>query len=66
MHVGLLIYGSLDIISGGFIYDRHLVRYLREAGDRVDVISSPLAPLWLKPAGQPELRAPPPANAGRL
>ncbi len=41
MHVGLLIYGSLDIISGGFIYDRHLVRYLREAGDRVDVISLP-------------------------
>ena len=41
MHVGLLIYGSLDTISGGFIYDRHLVRYLREAGDRVDVISLP-------------------------
>ena len=41
MHVGLLIYGSLDIISGGFIYDRHLVRYLREAGDKVDVISLP-------------------------
>ena len=41
MHVGLLIYGSLDIVSGGFIYDRNLVRYLREAGDRVDVISLP-------------------------
>ncbi len=41
MHVGLLIYGSLDTISGGFIYDRHLVRYLREAGDRVEVISLP-------------------------
>jgi len=41
VHVGLLIYGSLDIISGGFIYDRNLVRYLREAGDRVDVISLP-------------------------
>ena len=44
MHVGLLIYGSLDTISGGFIYDRHLVRYLREAGDRVDVISLPWRP----------------------
>jgi glycosyltransferase involved in cell wall biosynthesis len=39
--VGLLIYGSLDTVSGGFIYDRHLVRYLREAGDRVEVISLP-------------------------
>ena len=47
MHVGLLIYGSLDIISGGFIYDRHLVRYLREAGDRVDVISLPWRPYGL-------------------
>jgi glycosyltransferase involved in cell wall biosynthesis len=41
VHVGLLIYGSLDTISGGFIYDRNLVRYLREAGDRVEVISLP-------------------------
>ena len=41
MHVGLLIYGSLTTISGGFIYDRNLVRYLREAGDRVEVISLP-------------------------
>jgi glycosyltransferase involved in cell wall biosynthesis len=41
VHVGLLIYGNLDIVSGGFLYDRHLVRYLREAGDRVDVISLP-------------------------
>jgi glycosyltransferase involved in cell wall biosynthesis len=41
VHVGLLIYGSLDTISGGFIYDRHLVRYLREQGDRVDVIGLP-------------------------
>jgi len=39
VHVGLLIYGSLDTVSGGFIYDRNLVRYLREAGDRVDVVS---------------------------
>jgi glycosyltransferase involved in cell wall biosynthesis len=41
VHVGLLIYGSLDTVSGGFIYDRNLVRYLRQAGDRVDVISLP-------------------------
>ena len=47
MHVGLLIYGSLDTVSGGFIYDRNLVRYLREAGDRVDVISLPWRPYGL-------------------
>jgi len=41
VHVGLLIYGSLDTVSGGFIYDRNLVRYLRQAGDRVEVISLP-------------------------
>jgi glycosyltransferase involved in cell wall biosynthesis len=41
VHVGLLIYGSLSTISGGFIYDRNLVRYLREAGDRVDFINLP-------------------------
>jgi glycosyltransferase involved in cell wall biosynthesis len=44
VHVGLLIYGSLDTISGGFIYDRHLVRYLREQGDRVEVIALPWRP----------------------
>ncbi len=41
MHVGLLIYGSLDILSGGFIYDRRLVSYLRRKGDRVEVIALP-------------------------
>lgn len=39
MHLGLLIYGSLDSISGGYLYDRQLVRYLREQGDQVDIIS---------------------------
>ena len=47
MHVGLLIYGSLATISGGFLYDRRLVRYLRETGDRVDVISLPWRPYGL-------------------
>jgi glycosyltransferase involved in cell wall biosynthesis len=39
--VGLLIYGSLDTISGGFLYDRLLVQYLEGQGDRVEVISLP-------------------------
>jgi glycosyltransferase involved in cell wall biosynthesis len=41
VRVGLLIYGRLDTISGGFMYDRHLVRYLRDQGDRVEIISLP-------------------------
>jgi glycosyltransferase involved in cell wall biosynthesis len=44
VHVGLLIYGSLETISGGFIYDHHLVRYLREQGDYVEVIALPWRP----------------------
>jgi glycosyltransferase involved in cell wall biosynthesis len=41
MKLGLVIYGSLDTLSGGYLYDRKLVEYLREQGDRVEVISLP-------------------------
>ena len=41
MRIGLIIYGSLDTISGGYLYDRNLVGHLRGAGDTVDVISIP-------------------------
>lgn len=41
MRIGLLIYGSLETISGGNIYDRHLVDHLREHGDQVEIISIP-------------------------
>ncbi|MCL4262624.1 MAG: glycosyltransferase family 4 protein [Anaerolineae bacterium] len=41
MKIGLLIYGSLDTISGGYLYDRMLVRQLRECGDEVEVVSLP-------------------------
>jgi glycosyltransferase involved in cell wall biosynthesis len=41
MRVGLLIYSSLDSISGGYLYDRQLVEYLRRAGDTVEIISLP-------------------------
>jgi glycosyltransferase involved in cell wall biosynthesis len=39
--IGLLIYGSLDMVTGGFLYDRLLVEYLRSQGDQVEVISLP-------------------------
>lgn len=41
MKIGLLIYGSLDTISGGFIYDRYLADYLRAQGEEVEIISLP-------------------------
>jgi glycosyltransferase involved in cell wall biosynthesis len=41
MRIGLVIYGSLDTLSGGYLYDRKLVEYLRTAGDRVEIISLP-------------------------
>ncbi|MEI6290656.1 MAG: glycosyltransferase family 4 protein [Chloroflexota bacterium] len=39
--IGFVIYGSLDTISGGYLYDRKLVEYLRSNGDQVEVISLP-------------------------
>ena len=41
MKLGFLIYGSLDTLSGGYLYDRKLVEYLRAQGDSVEVISLP-------------------------
>lgn len=41
MKIGLLIYGSLDTLSGGYLYDRKLVEYLRAQGDQVEIISLP-------------------------
>ena len=41
MKIGLVIYGSLDTLSGGYLYDRKLVGYLRSQGDTVEIISLP-------------------------
>ena len=41
MRVGLIIYGSLDTRSGGYLYDRKLVEYLRSQGDSVEIVSLP-------------------------
>lgn len=39
MRIGLVIYGSLDTLSGGYLYDRELVALLRAQGDRVAIFS---------------------------
>lgn len=41
MKLGFIIYGSLDTLSGGYLYDRKLVEYLRSQGDTVNIISLP-------------------------
>src|SRR5512133_273198 len=41
MKIGFVIYGSLDTLSGGYLYDRKLVEYLRTQGDTVEIISMP-------------------------
>ena len=41
MKIGLLIYGSLDTLSGGYLYDRKLVEYLRAQGDPVEIFPLP-------------------------
>jgi glycosyltransferase involved in cell wall biosynthesis len=41
MRAALVVCGELSFASGGFLYDRMLVRAFEEAGDTVDVISVP-------------------------
>ena len=39
MRIGLVIYGSPDTVSGGYLYDRKLTSYLRSQGDEVLLVS---------------------------
>ena len=41
MKIGLIIYGSLQTMSGGFLYDRKLVENLTAFGDEITVVSIP-------------------------
>jgi hypothetical protein len=41
VRVGLVIYGSLGTISGGYLYDRMLVDHLSRHGAQVEVITLP-------------------------
>ncbi len=41
---GLIIYGSLDTLSGGYYYDRQMVRALRQRSHTVRVFSLPSGP----------------------
>jgi glycosyltransferase involved in cell wall biosynthesis len=39
LKVGLVIYGSIDTPTGGYLYDRMLVRQLEQEGHEVEVVS---------------------------
>ncbi len=41
MRIGLVIYGSLDTVSGGYLYDRIVVQHLQGHGEDVRIISIP-------------------------
>ncbi len=41
MKIGLVIYGDLETLTGGYLYDRKLVDYLRSQGDAVEIFSLP-------------------------
>jgi glycosyltransferase involved in cell wall biosynthesis len=41
LRIGFLISGSLDTLTGGYIYDRQVVDYLREKGHHIELIPLP-------------------------
>ncbi len=47
MRVALVLYGNLDFVSGGFLYDRMLVEHLRRQGEEVEIVPLP----WRSYAG---------------
>jgi len=44
VRVGLVIYGSLAQVSGGYLYDRMLVQHLQRQGDEVQMFALPARP----------------------
>ncbi len=41
MHIGLVIYGSIDTLTGGYLYDKYLVQHLQSRGHMVEILSLP-------------------------
>ncbi len=46
MRLALLIYGSLDTVSGGYLYDRMVVEQLQRRGHSVEIVSLPWRGYW--------------------
>jgi glycosyltransferase involved in cell wall biosynthesis len=41
LKIGLVIYGDLETLTGGYLYDRKMVEFLRSRGDVVQIFSLP-------------------------
>ena len=41
MRLLLVIYGRLEQVSGGYLYDRKVVEFLRNRGEEVDILRLP-------------------------
>jgi glycosyltransferase involved in cell wall biosynthesis len=41
MNIGLVLYGNINTVSGGFLYDQKVRDFLQAAGDSVETISLP-------------------------
>jgi len=48
MKVAKLIIGDIDSLTGGYIYGKRLVGYLRSKGVKTDVVSIPNIPYALQ------------------
>ncbi|MFK7803875.1 MAG: hypothetical protein AB8G95_19740, partial [Anaerolineae bacterium] len=46
MHIGLVIYGDLEVISGGYLYNKQLVHYWKSQRHRVTLFSLPWRSYW--------------------
>ena len=46
MKIAFIIYGDLNKITGGYIYDKHLVDYLEQSNHEIDVIPLPDTSYW--------------------
>lgn len=47
LHIGLIIYGSLETMTGGYIYDRKVLEYLQSSGHRTSIFSFQRSPYLL-------------------
>jgi glycosyltransferase involved in cell wall biosynthesis len=46
MHIGFLVVGDMNSVSGGYLYNRKLVAYLQSQGDQVSIINLPPRNYW--------------------
>jgi glycosyltransferase involved in cell wall biosynthesis len=58
MRILLVVYGRLEQLSGGYLYDRQVVGYLRSQGVQVEILSLPACPYLLCPLRLPRAAAP--------